>query len=434
MILVKNISKKEVVEINDNNDINLNQLIANEFQSIPEYIYIIKKKKKYILHFIDIFNEIKNYVENYEGEYPDNIFLEKIYKQKTLIDFIIKLKLSIIDIIKIFVSYIPVDKINDEIVLVITSYLQSIKEYMKEYNDEIETIENEKIIETIIKEKEEIKKKYNNLIKQNKIKNAKEYEIQDKISKTNINFSEIQSKAVVSVKIKKNKDEEFFTLYDIFDLIVLNNKSKYAKYKEFYKIKNNNLVEELLEYDENDENLIININVNEKENFDIIINKNFIMTIKIKGEFNKDLSEEYIFYILTNNDDGIIKNVYLSKQKKSDKKISSGYFIIPQKDYDKYLPIYNKYILSDIIMNNKIISQYLNINDSNYLDKKKFYIYYKDPNNPNNTITLVISKQKDLKFTIQSECRKSIYIFSIITSHKYINSNRTNRISIRTIT
>lgn len=51
MILVKNISKKEVVEINDNNDINLNQLIANEFQSIPEYIYIIKKKKRiyYIL-------------------------------------------------------------------------------------------------------------------------------------------------------------------------------------------------------------------------------------------------------------------------------------------------------------------------------------------------------------------------------------------------
>ena len=64
--------------------------------------------------------------------------------------------------------------------------------------------------------------------------------------------------------------------------------------------------------------------------------------------------------------------------------------------------------LKRYIMNNKIISQYLNINDSNYLDKKKFYIYYKDPNNPNNTITLVISKQKDLKFTIQSECRKSI--------------------------
>jgi hypothetical protein len=313
------------------------------------------------------------YKEIYNSELFKHILdIKQISKEDILKAYILLGK----DILPELKDYISVD----------TKY----KKFIRDVFDNIYEFQNE--IENI---------KHSSLKEDNFLKYYEEIDIKDiKCGSFNNNRFKILSKLIIE---KDNKP--ILNLLELFNYIILNENVPCVICNDFFKIysrfSQKGKIDKWYDEIENKDNLYIIIKINDKY-INIIVSKNF----EIEYEYDKDTEENDIIKIFRT-----IFNEEINITLKDRKSIGLyGHFDIV---FDK--KSFNRYVMSELIMNNTYVSYYLTNDESKKTDKEKYNVRY---NNMKTKLTFQISSRdsKNIRITISSKLMTNIEEFQNIFS------------------
>lgn len=386
MVFVNSVRIK--VYKNDNSETFLNR-VASKFNTIPEYM------------FLDPTPSINNMIENQDMKIALEDLLLTIKRdviQPRSIDFGVfytnlsqkfKDKVSITDIAKIWFSY-------NEKVLGNTLYRLANKDSIKEKKIELgfnldEFIRNE--------EYKLIKKKLSDRIIKIK-ESAKEteqlYEKYNTLESVPIIPFSISS---VSYEIKTNLQNN---ILEIFDFLKVNPTFPFACVKKFYKVYSN--FSPPKDWSETQEDVItlkvLTKSLNEQTIIDheedynnILISKKEDNHIYLKFDFENKITDQERAELIQGAFNLFDIQVNILEQKQVE---LSGLFYIPKFKI-------NKFVFSDLIMNNDLFSLYLVIDEKLKTLKKKSgsFVYFNDPSKPElgqitGSIITKVASEKDL--------------------------------------
>lgn len=385
--------------------ITFTERLASNINTLPKYIYYKNIDNLDSINVYEFANknlEVVNILDIIKKNIASGTF-SKLYNEiKTILE---KTNLSLEkDILVPFI--ILNDDLQTEDSSIVKTYLLSIE---NEINKELKLFKTQiRIIDDIWAEVDILIEQFNEeLIKlKNKVKT------QDKLYK---NFDEIEEvpyytdfeleRAILELELNINK----LNILEIFNNIKLNNYVPFATIKKFYKIYKEFVPP--LDWNITLENVIIlktlqkqTLIGSEIEDYGTIL----IGSEKELGGNNKEEKEEkeekekeitnnidkilasVPINILTNN---LTKEQYITRFletlgsdvniiKETEQRVNGVYYIPNQK--------LNKYIFSDMIMNNPIFSQFMSIDESAKASKKKnnIYVYFKHPNTGEVTVNI----------------------------------------------
>ena len=330
---------------------NLNSIksrISADLNTLPEYLInfdfniedMNSKSNIMVLDLLDILKKTKSFSEFYTN-YKESIGSINISK-----------------IIEMFIFYnenLGKKQLENYLVLLIKN---DISQVLKENTTDIDRI--------LVNKKESvelIKKQISNNIKNSK-KNTKILEEFEnvKLDNTYTNFElEIH-------KFELILDMKNISILDIFNSIKLSEDIPFAYCNNFYKILKKNETCEDWSYDFQDI-LVLKFNLGKKNN--IIIYEDILINI--------DNKKVFVYIVYDNKKINISESKFIEKiiscfnledikiEKIIDKKLSGPYYITNQN--------FNNYIMSDLILNDKLFSTFLSTNESKNATRKKFFLY-----------------------------------------------------------
>lgn len=218
-----------------------------------------------------------------------------------------------------------------------------ITKYEKEYN---------KLKEKIKSNKEKAEEKLVFLQKMN----AQEYE--------KLEFTEFETENM-NINFQLNYDN--ISLLELFNYIQLNDKIPFAKCQTFYKIYNN-FIPQLDWISFSDDFIYLKLTTKKKNEYiDIIVNTDYILSFTFSIH---DFSEEEIIQEIKN-----VFTIDLDIKNKQSTDINGVFYIPKLGDLEK---TYNKYIFSDMVMNDNVFKENITIDEAKKTTKKQFYLKYKD--------------------------------------------------------
>jgi hypothetical protein len=425
----------DIYELDDTKSIK--NRIASTLNTLSKYLIIDKDKNLNETDEIEVI-DILLYIKEKKEEKLYDILSEKELSQSNI---------SILnDILKIYIVYNMNDLFsesmqNDNTIynLISMQYINSedIKkiiemEERKKIKKHTEYDYNNKIKE-YLKMRNEIKKEIENLIimermkdEQNNIVNRKFDEI--KIYEKSENFIIKKNKVSVDLNI-----ENKITILELFNSLRLDDNVPFAKCKDFYKIlkgftPNTDWIDnpdDILK--DKEERIVMKLKINNNEYIDISIvffNNNFKMIF----QFSKILiSDSEILNIVKN----VIKNIEISYEEVKSIDLNGYYIIKNFKSFFKSNIPLNKNIFTDMIMNNKLFSKYMTVNESDKTDKTKFYIAFKSDKIGNITFQLSLVNIEDLRISILncSDLNKVKLFQNIFSKFLFLYSEEYNEIN-----
>ena len=367
--------------------------IASKINSIPEYIVFLSDEdilkynetEPYYIH--DMFNFIKNAsIRNNSTIFSDLYLNDENEIVKELLN-----KFNIIDIFIIFLAY---NNVLDEQYKQ-TGFYSDIEITLKDFNDVVlKDFSDNSLNKNIEFSYEELNKKWENreIIKQNfreKIEENKQFIIKTDALKVEINKVErsleydefLIKKEHILVKINNMP----ISVLELFNGIKLNEDIPFAYCKEFYKI--------LKGFKPENKNLIVSDNLT----LDLKIHKDIIqITINNDGEMTFDHPKTLISYkdIIKK-----IKSINLNLELSEPETVGlNGAFTF--NDIKKQIKVpFNKYVFSDLIMNDNLFSKYMTLSELEKVQKMRFHIYFHDDENKI-SFEISMSEEKNLRITV----------------------------------
>lgn len=379
-------SQRIKVYKNDNSNSFLNR-VASKFNTIPDYI------------ILDPSPSISNMVENEDMKISLLdllIMIKRDVIQPRSIDFGIfyssldqkfKDKLPILDIAKIWFSY------NDK-VIGNTFYIMTNKDSLKDKgldlgfsldeffkNEEYKKIKKE-LSESIIKNKDKVKESD---------ELYEEYNLLSSIPNTPFVIGTITYE--IKTDLKNN-------ILEVFDFLRVDPTFPFASIKKFYKVHKDFTPPP--DWSESQEDVITLKVLTKKDQTDIdyeedynniLISKKKDGYVYLKFDFENKISDQERATLLQRALNLFDTNVNEVEQKQVE---LSGIFYIPKFKI-------NKFVFSDLIMNNNLFSLYLVIDERLKTVKKKSgtFVYFNDPSNPQlgqitGTVITKVASDKDL--------------------------------------
>jgi hypothetical protein len=204
------------------------------------------------------------------------------------------------------------------------------------------------------------------------------------------------------------------SILEFFNVIQLNSYIPFASYKDFYKILNG--------FKPNEKSL----NVTDNLELELILNDNYIqISLNNKGELIFDCPISISYYDIIEK----IKSINLNLELSEPITIGLNGSFLFNNIIEQLKKPYNKYVLSDLIMNDEIFSTYMTLSELEKTQKKRFFIYFHDgeENNLSSEFSLV---DKNLRISVK-KCKnlKNIIKFQEILSRLLvIYSKRYNNI------
>jgi hypothetical protein len=422
--------KINIVEVNDNTILKINvfsydnentvkKRISSKLNTIPEYIVFLSED---ILNYDETESfyvyDVFNFIKKTSIESNSNIFSE-IYEND---DKEIRMELlNMFNIKDIFIIFLVYNHVLDEQYKQ-TGYFSDIGTTLKDFEQTVlkdfkdnplnKNIEFDyDVLNKNWENREVVKYNYENKIKENE----KSIINSDKLK---ANFDKIKpliyeefniEKERISVKIHNMPS----SVLEIFNDIQLNQDIPFASCKEFYKI--------LKGFKPNFQSLIVSDNLNMELN----LKNNFIqITINSNGELYFDHPKLLIKY-----EDIIdkIKSINLNLDLSEPKTIGlNGSFMF--NDIKEQLKVpFNKYVLSDLIMNDKLFSKYMTLSELEKAQKMRFHLYFHDEKNKisfeisssENNLRISVSKCKDIQDV--ENFQKNLATLLAIYSERYKN-------------
>ena len=410
--------------------------IASELKSIPEYIFIYKIEDiltSKIIYVFDMFNFIKknsmsgssifsNIYDKFEEEGEEEEGEEEGEEENEgeeegeeeeegddsidgKIIFSLLNKFNILDIFIIFLVY------NTELENVYTQIndaYYTISETLNDFKDNVlnDFKENPLNISIEFNENELLDKwKNRDFVKLNfkeKINKNKKFVLKD--DKLKAEFNSIEPLEYDEFKIEKNRifvkiQNMPNSILEFFNDIKLNSDIPFASYKDFYKILNGFKPNKTL-------------TVSDNLQLELIINENYIQIfLNSKGELTFDCP------ITLSYDDIIdkIKSINLNLDLTEPTTIGlNGSFLINNIINQMKKP-YNKYVLSDLIMNDEIFSNYMTLSELEKTQKKRFFVYFHDEDNKISSEFSLVDKHLKIS-VIKCKNLKNIVKFQEILS------------------
>jgi hypothetical protein len=223
-------------------------------------------------------------------------------------------------------------------------------------------------------------------------------------------FEEIDIKTTIATEFKPEYTEfklvtsiRNISLLEVFNSIVLTERIPFATCKNFYKVYKKFVPDKSMEKTTDDSIVLKVMNRNKKNDYtytDVIVkmetteNDTTVMIIELSIQNTKKPSalndrteiEKEVLRIFT------LQPTVVNVVEKS----VSGYFHIPQRSF-------NKYIFSDLVMNNDIFEQLVNVDEQKKATKKRTYMYFNHPSTGYITSTITgkyttaLSKKTDYK-------------------------------------
>lgn len=360
MFIILNNEEFEIYEL-ENKKIIIDR-IAVKFNSLPKYLYFdpeLKIENGYKIKVVDYLEKIKNY---------KILDIYKLYYEIKEHKF----ELTIEDILYPWFYYnnklgnllINKETTNSDLIL------NEIYQEIKKISDIYINFTVKEIKDIIKKNKPLFEKQLNDLVV-----NTQTY-----VSTMNIYYNIKKGVDYEKIIIEKSEtdyilDMEYITLLEIFNNIILDKNIPFASYNEFYKIS-----KEILPLEEWNLSLTdyIIIRVLEKQNPKGIKQDNYSMSI-IGQEENYPVLR-MICNLLPGNiseeqyKNNVLKSIKNPKIKEKKEVLLKGKFIIPNQKL-------NKYVFSDLVMNNPIFSKFIYINERESASKTKseLYIYVEHP-------------------------------------------------------
>jgi len=225
-------------------------------------------------------------------------------------------------------------------------------------------------------------------------------------------FQEIDIEKVQATEFKPEYTEfklvtsiQNISLLEVFNSIVLSERIPFATCKNFYKVYKKFVPDKSMEKTMENAIVLKVMNRNKKNDYnytDVIVKMEnaetdttvmiielVIQTTKNPSALNDRTEVENEVLKLFDIQPTVVKVV---------EKSISGYFHIPQR-------LFNKYIFSDLVMNNDIFEQLVNLDEQKKATKKRTYIYFNHPSTGYITSTITgkytttISKKTDYKLS-----------------------------------
>jgi hypothetical protein len=379
----KEIEKKNKIDIEifavDTIDTILSR-IASKINTIPKYIYISNIENiENIEDVEDILLKIKNFTKERRGGTNFTVFLNS---NKELINSLItrtKYKIEMIEIMKLFIVY------NENISEIKEKYeyeiLSILNEYEKtKYTDKI-TFDK---LEYFWKERKSIKQEIEKKIEKNK----NDINVWDNliISFTNENI-EYESTDFELLKISYyiqllDKTGNPISISEVFNLIRLNNNivpfSSYFNYFKIFKefIPNDEWIQsfediiyiKVLKNIYNKDTNYSDVYIQKKDYSDVFIQeKESKILVNFEIDTTKGVDKKiYIEYLLSIFSKNNIEQLYIGGDIIQEG--INGVFYYPNKRI-------NIYVLSDMILNNKLISKYCHVDESLKSSKEKMNLH-----------------------------------------------------------
>jgi hypothetical protein len=360
--------------------------IASKLNTIPEYVIFLSED---ILNYSETepyyIQDMFNYMKNISIRNNSNIFSELYLNDE---EEIVRELLSKFNIKDIFIIFLVYNNVLDE-QFKQTGFYADIDTTLKDFENVVLKDFDDNLIEFSYEElnnkwenREFVKQNYRNQIEENKqyiIKNdALKVEI-NKVVKT-LDYDEfIVKKEHILVKINNMP----VSVLELFNYIKLNEDIPFAYCKEFYKI--------LKGFKPENKNLIISDNLN----LELKVKKEIIqITINNDGEMTFDHPKTLIKYkeIIDK-----IKSINLNLDLSEPKTVGlNGSFMFD--DIKKQLKVpFNKYVFSDLIMNDKLFSKFMTLSEMEKAQKMRYHVYFHDDENK---ISFEISLSEDEKLRI----------------------------------
>jgi len=358
--------------------------IASKINSIPEYIIFLNED---ILNYSEsepfYIQDMFNFIKNASVRNNSNIFSE-LY----LNDEIVKELLGKFNIKDIFIIFLVYNNILDEQYKQ-TGFYSDIESTLKDFENNV----LKDFDENIEFDYEELNKKWENreIIKRNfrdDIEKNKKFIIKTDALKIEINkvdksleYDEfIIKKEHILVKINNMP----ISVLELFNDIKLNDDISFVYCKEFYKILNG--------FKPENKNLIVSDNLT----LELRLKKDVIQITINNGEMTFDHPKTLIGYeeIIEK-----IKSINLNLELSEPETVGlNGSFTF--NDIKKQLKVnFNKYVFSDLIMNDKLFSKYMTLSELERAQKMRFHIYFHDEENKI-SFEISVSEEKNLRITV----------------------------------
>ena len=391
--------------------------IASELKSIPEYIFIYKVEDiltSETTYVFDMFNFIKNiststfsniYDKNVEDEDEEGEDEEGEDSIDGKIIFSLLNKFNILDIFIIFLVYNT--ELEDAYTHINDAYY-TISETLNDFKEIVlnDFKENPLNISIEFNENELLDKwKNRNFVKLNfkeKINKNKKFVLKD--DKLKAEFNSIEPLEYDEFKIEKNRifvkiQNMPNSILEFFNDIQLNSDIPFASYKDFYKILNGFKPNKTL-------------TVSDNLQLELIINENYIQIfLNSKGELTFDCPITLSYDDIIDKIKSINLNLDLSEPDTVGLNGSFSYNNI----INQMKKPYNKYVLSDLIMNDEIFSNYMTLSELEKTQKKRFFVYFHDEDNKISSEFSLVDKHLKIS-VIKCKNLKNIVKFQEILS------------------
>ena len=266
-------------------------------------------------------------------------------------------------------------------------------------------------------------------IKNNKIKAEKEFNIIKNIDVESINSTDFELEKV-TFKIQMNIDDLDLNIQTLFNLIKLNKNVPFASFKQYYKIFNeSNAVQSWMDLILDDDIILKVLEDDSKlEYTDVVIsNDNKKIYIELEVNIPNNIATTYDLSNLPNvkNILNILKTAIVGKNIVYSNIVENninGVFYFPKQKL-------NKYVLSDLIMNDDIFSNIMVIDESIKASKQKpsIFIYFNSEILGEVRINIT---EKVMEKTDQTMKGKNLDIFPI--KQKFVRVKITKTDSIKT--
>ena len=393
--------KINIVEVNDmdttivinffpSDDENMvKKRIASKINSIPEYIFFLNED---ILNYSEsepfYIQDMFNFIKNASIRNNSNIFSELYLNDE---DEIVKELLSKFNIKDIFIIFLVYNNVLDEQYKE-TGFFADIESTLKDFeNVVLKDIPLNKNIEISYEElnkkwenREIVKRNFRDKIEENKqsIINSDALKVEiNKVEKT-LDYDEFEiKKEHILVKITNMP----ISVLELFNDIKLNDDIPFAYCKEFYKI--------LKGFKPENKSLIVSDNLT----LELKLHKDIIqITINNEGEMSFDHPKTLITYkeIIDK-----IRSINLNLELSEPETVGlNGAFVF--NDIKKQLKVpFNKYVFSDLIMNDKLFSKYMTLSELEKAQKSRFHILFHDEENKI-SFEISLSEEKHLRITV----------------------------------
>lgn len=412
-MVIFNNKEMEIYDLDSENSI-LNRLTAN-LKTLPEFLYfpdgiptleqIYENKNINVIDLIPIIENSNNLKEVYEYMKDEN----KIFKKSSfymIVYYYIVLNNKIRELLNYeeeYLDIIKVDKLNEIIgeIKEININENITYESLNQILNRIDT--NKNIIDRDIKKNED---NWNPDIPNNSISSFKKFQEEKEIKYTD--FDQEKLKFQIEIELKN-----IISILEVFNVLKLNKNVPFATTQKFYKIlknftpplewsnlfdKSKSFVDRYKNIDRN-KNIIFKILENEKkqiysEGILTIKDKKISITLEYniknisKGVVIDDYTKTFIDKFLMIFDQNINKNIPINIID------ISGIFYFPLQTMDKY-------VLLDLIANNKLFSSLIGVNEKQLSKKDSVYIYFE--NTKIGKITATITPKIVQKINIDKE-------------------------------